>query len=401
MKKVLLLGGSQLQVLSVKTAKRMGYYTIVCDYNPNNPGRQFADEYHCVSTTDKEAVLRLARELKVDGIVCYASDPAAPIAAYVSEHMGLSTSPLESVEVLAYKDKFREFLAKNNFNVPKAKGYAYEELENMLSEVHNFKFPVIVKPVDSSGSRGVKRIDFPDQLRSAVDEAMIFSRCKRFIVEEYVDGYQIEGDGFTVDGKLVFWCFANVYFDESSPNPNALAGQSWPCNASPRLQEKIHEEIQRALTLLGMKTQAYNFEVRIDKDENVYLIEIGPRNGGNNIPQITKYATGVDMVEYTIKAAIGEGCGDIHMVEPTGFWANYVVHSQRAGALKEVWLDEDFRKNNIVEFEMMFQPGDKIEAFMGSNGMLGTMILKFSTEKEMLEKMNHMEKWVKVKLQED
>ena len=80
-KKVLLLGGSHFQVPSVKTAKQLGYYVITCDYLPNNPGHKYADEYHNVSTTDKEAVLKLAKELKIDGIVCYASDPAAPTAA--------------------------------------------------------------------------------------------------------------------------------------------------------------------------------------------------------------------------------------------------------------------------------------------------------------------------------
>ena len=162
------------------------------------------------------------------------------------------------------------------------------------------------------------------------------------------------------------------------------------------LHNKLHEEIQRLLTLLNMKTQAYNFDARIDQQGNVYLMEIGPRNGGNLIPQVTKYATGVDMTEYTIKAAMGETCSDLHMVEPKGYWANYMIHSQKEGILKEVQIDDGFRMNNLVEYEMLYQPGDMVDAFTGSNGTLGTMILKFSTREEMLEKMDHMERWVKV-----
>lgn len=398
MKKILLLGGSYFQIPSIKTAKEMGYYTITCDYLPNNPGHRFADEYHNVSTTDKEAVLKLAKELQIDGVVCYASDPAAPTAAYVAENLGLPTSPFKSVELLSNKDLFRAFLKENGFNVPKAKGYAYSEFDLMINEIDDFKFPIMLKPVDSSGSKGVQKIDSKARLKDAVDNAMKYSRCKRFIIEEYVEkyGYQIAGDGFSVDGKLVFRCFANEHFDVSGINPYVPVGESWPYNMPKHIHDKIHNEIQRALTLLNMKTQAYNFDVRIDKNENVYLMELGPRNGGNLIPQVTKYATGVDMVEYTIKAAMGEDCSDLKMIEPKGYWANYMIHSQKTGILTEVKIDKDFEQNNLVEFNMHYQKNDHVDSFTGSNGTLGTMILKFSSESEMLEKMDNMEKWVQV-----
>ena len=401
MKKVLLLGGSHFQVPSVKTAKRMGYYTITCDYSPDNPGHQFADEYHNVSTTDKDAVLALAQKLKVDGVVCYASDPAASTAAYVAEKMGLPTSPYKSVEILSNKDKFRDFLSKNNFNTPKAKGYS--SVEEALQDIINFKLPVIVKPVDSSGSKGVSKLTDESKLKEQIEYALTYSRNKRFIIEEFVDkfGYQIAGDGFSVNGKLVFRAFANEHFDVSSNNPFVPIGESWPYNMPQHVHEKIHNEIQRLLTLLNMGTGAYNFDIRIDKDENVYLMEVGPRNGGNLIPQVTQYLTGVDMVEYTIRAALGEDCSELQMVEPKGFWSCYMVHSHKSGILKEIWIDEEFKKNNLVEFNMQFKPGDPVIAFTGSNGTLGTMILKYSSEEEMLEKMDHMSKWVKVIVEDD
>lgn len=232
----------------------------------------------------------------------------------------------------------------------------------------------------------------------AVEEAMKYSRSKRFIVEEYVEkcGYQIAGDGFSVDGELVFRCFANEHFDASGINPYVPVGESWPYFMPERVHDKIHAEIQRAISLLEMKTQAYNFDIRIDNEENVYLMEIGPRNGGNLIAQVTQYATGVDMVSYTIKAAMGEDCRDLHMEQPMGYWANYMIHSQKAGFLRKIQIDRKFREENIVEYDMFFKPGEYVEAFTGSNGTLGTMILKFNSQEEMLEKMDHMEKWVEV-----
>ena len=127
MKKIMLLGGSAQQVVAIETAKRLGYYTILCDFLPDNPGQFSADRFYLISTTDKEAVLKVAEEEKIDGILAYASDPAAPTAAYVAEKMAIPTNPYHSVEVLCNKDKFRNFLANNGFHTPKAEGYSDKE----------------------------------------------------------------------------------------------------------------------------------------------------------------------------------------------------------------------------------------------------------------------------------
>ena len=399
MKKVLMLGGSYFQVPAIRKAVEMGYYVITCDYLPTNPGHKYAHEYHNVSTTDKGAVLELAQKLKVDGVVCYASDPAAPTAAYVCEKMGLPTSPYASVEILSNKDKFRAFLTENGFAVPKARGY--QNIGDAIKDADLFKYPVMVKPVDSSGSKGVSKVADPNGLKVAIENALGYSRAKRFIIEEYVDkyGYQIAGDGFSVDGKLAFRCFANEHFDSRGINPYVPIGESWPYIMPKYVHDKVHAEIQRLLSLLGMKTQAYNFDIRIDADTNVYLMEVGPRNGGNLIPQVTKYATGVDMVEYTIKAAMGEDCSDLKMVEPKGYWSSYIIHSEKAGVLKAIEYSEEFRKNNLVEETLWYDIGESVSAFTGSNGTLGTLILKYASQEEMLEKMDHMEKYVNVSVE--
>ena len=112
MKKILLLGGSAQQVPVIEKAKQLGYYTILCDYLPDNPGQYVADKFYPVSTTDKEPVLEIAEREQVNGVLAYASDPAAPTAAYVAEKMGLPGNPYQSVEILCNKDRFRKFLTK-------------------------------------------------------------------------------------------------------------------------------------------------------------------------------------------------------------------------------------------------------------------------------------------------
>src|SRR5690625_3344443 len=177
LKKILLLGGSRQQIVAIEAAKKQGYYTILCDFLPDNPGQQYSDEFHCVSTTDKKAVLEIAKKREIDGIVAYGSDPAAPTAAFVAEKMGLPTNPYESVKLLTNKDKFRKFLARHDFHTPKAKGYS--SVKTAMNEIKEFKLPVIIKPVDSSGSKGVSKLESLEDLEKQMTVALNFSRVKR------------------------------------------------------------------------------------------------------------------------------------------------------------------------------------------------------------------------------
>lgn len=403
MKKILLLGGSAQQIVAIQMAKKLGYYTVLCDFLPDNPGQHHADRFHLVSTTDKEAVLRVAREEAVDGILAYASDPAAPTAAYVAEKMGLPGNPYHAVETLCNKALFRSFLKENGFCTPKAKGYT--DLAAAMADIvqGNFRFPLIVKPVDSSGSKGVGRIDTAEQAEDALRYAMGFSREKQIIVEEYVEmyGYQIAGDGLSVDGRLVFRYFANDHFNPRCVNPFVPISASFPYNMPEWVHNKVHDEIQRLLTLLGMRTCTYNFDLRIDGDYNVYLMEVAPRDGGNYIPQIIRYATGVDLVEYSVRAAMGEPIEAPQAVSAEGFWAYYAVHSLRDGILDHIFIDPVVLERNIVENHILRQPGDPIHAFTGANTTLGILLMKFDTMEQMLHMMDHSEEWIQVVLKQE
>lgn len=398
MKTLLLLGGSAQQIIAIETAKRLELYTVLCDYLPDNPGQYHADKFYQISTTDKEAILKVATGENIDGILAYASDPAAPTAAYVAEKLGLPGSPYESVEILCNKDRFRQFLKENGFCTPEASGYS--SIDEAFADLRSNKytFPVIVKPVDSSGSKGVSRIDGVCEAKEKLQYAMSFSRSQRIIVEEYVEkfGYQIAGDGLSIDGNLVFRYFANDHFDPKCVNPFVPISASFPYNMPKEVQDKVHNEIQRLLSLLKMGTTTYNFDLRIDKDYNVYLMEVAPRDGGNYIPDIIKYATGVDLVECSIKAAIGDQIDVSTFGKPQGYWSYYAVHSYKDGILDHVFIDPEVKKNNIVENHLIKNPGDEIKAFTGANTTLGILLMKFDSLEQMLHMMDHSEEWIKV-----
>ena len=303
-KKVMMLGGNYFQMTATKAAKELGYYVISVDYLPENPAHKLADEYYNVSTVDKEAVLALAKKLNIDGIVSYASDVSAPTAAYVAEAMGLPTNPYESVMILTHKDLFRPFLVKNGFNSPKSKGFTNKR--EAFEFFQTIKKPVMIKPSDSNGSKGATKVETEDDFAVAFDKAMLFSRQKVVIVEEFLyrDGHQIAGDAFIMNGELVFAGFMSEHFDHLC-NPLVPIGESYPSYLSDVLKKKAWDEINHLMKLLNMRFGAINMDFIVDKNGDVYIIEIGPRNGGNLITDVIREASGIDLAKCTVQAALG------------------------------------------------------------------------------------------------
>lgn len=395
MKKILFLGGAATQLPPIRYALEKGYYVITCDYLPNNPGHELAHEYYNVSTTDKKTVLELAKRLKIDAIVAYASDPAAPTAAYVSDILGLAGNPPHSVEVLARKDKFREFLENNGFNTPQSKSfYSIQDAELWLNEIG---LPAFVKPIDSSGSKGVTNLIEFDRFNYAFEHALHFSREKKVVVEEKIErvGYQVDSDIFMYGGEIVFWAWGNQHQDINC-HKYAPVAISFPSVLPEEVQNKAKNEIEKILKKLNFKSGAFNVEFVVDRDNNIWVIEIGPRNGGNLIPQVMKYSYGVDMIAATVEVALGNPpLISLDKSCQNGFWSSYIVHSRENGIFKGLQLSEK-AKSYIVECNMLVEPGDYVSKFNGSHDTLGTMILKYPNMDSMLNMIDRMEEDIAV-----
>lgn len=395
-KKILFLGAAPSQVPPIEYAKSMGYYIITCDYLPGNPGHKLADEYHNVSTTDQEAVLALAQKLEIDGIVAYASDPAAPTAAYVAEKMGLPGNPYDSVLILARKDLFRAFLKEHEFNVPGSESfYHLTEAQAWLDQI---SLPAFIKPVDSSGSKGVTEITSKDQLEAAFNYALNFSREKKVVVEEKIvkQGYQVAGDGFIVDGQLAFRCWADEHFDKLC-NGLVPIGQTFPTSHAESLLQEAHKETQRLLSLLGMKTGALNFDFLFSEDGRFYFLELGPRNGGCLIPEVVRCATKVDLIKATVDASLGLDCSYVVQTPTEGFWSSYMVHSLENGTFDHIEISERAKKM-IVEQNIYVSKSDDVKQYSGSNDTLGMMILEYPSMDTMLDMIDNMEHDIRVSI---
>jgi biotin carboxylase len=396
MKKILLLGGSAQQVVAIETAKRLGYYTVVCDYLTDNPGQYVADKFYLVSTTDKEAILKVAKNERINGVIAYASDPAAPTAAFVAEQLGLPTNPYKSVDILCNKDKFRTFLFENGFDCPVANSYTSAELA--FQDKDSFEYPIIMKPVDSSGSKGVTILQTSEGFENAVNFAFSFSRSKRIIIEKFIvqkHKYNIGGDIFVDNGKVIIWGLMNC-FREHSPNPLVPGGEIFPVLLNDSDLEKVKAVLQDLVTKLKIQCGCMNIELMIDKDDKVYLIDIGPRAGGNMIPIQLSAIFDVDIVEMSVQAAMGEKLNVTpHIAIP--YCSHYVLHSDEDGIYQDIVFSKEIEQN-IFRKELYKKKGEQVERFDNAAKALGIIFLKFASAEEMYNKMNRMNDYVKVVL---
>ena len=397
LKKILLLGGSRYLLPVIKSADELGLYVITCDYLLDNIAHKYSDEYVNVSIIDKEAVLEAAKKLEIDGIMSFATDPGVVTAAYVAEKLGLPYGgSYESVSILQDKGRFRRFLTEHNFNVPHAK--SYEKLEDALCDTDFFTWTVIVKPVDSAGSKGVTRVDDKNELRRAIEYALEFSQCDQFIIEDFIEkkGCSSDSDSFSIDGKLVATTFSSQRFDIQSDNPYAPMAYSWPSTFSREHEDELTSEIQRLLTLLDMQSSIYNIETREGVDGKAYIMEVSPRGGGNRLAEMIRYASGVDMIKAAVQAAVGLPIDKVEQPQYDGCWAEYVLHSRVDGKFKELWIEPDFAAKNVIEVDLWVKKGEEIHSFTAANFAIGTVVMKFASQEDLESKLSSMERCIKV-----
>ena len=396
MKKLLLLGGSRFLYPVIREAKALGLYVITCDYLPENPAHRVSDEYRNVSIIEKNDVFALAKELAIDGIMSFACDPGVITAAYVAEQMGLpNVGPYTSVEILQNKDRFRSFLKENGFPVPWLA--SFQDIESALRESGSFPWPVIVKPVDSAGSKGVTRVDKPESLPAAVRHAFDNSRCKRIIIEEFIvpKGFPSDTECFSVDGELRFVTWNSQRFDADAENPYTPAGFSWPSSMTRAEETALTEQLQRLLRLLGMRNAVYNIEARVGQNGVPYLMEVSPRGGGNRLCEMVQFITGAPMIRNAVKAAVGLPLDPFPPLHYDACWAEVILHSRASGIFRGLDISPEVEPA-LVERDMWVAPGDPVEAFTGANKTIGTLVLRFSSAEEVAERLKHQERWLKI-----
>lgn len=382
--RVLILGGSAFQVPIIRYAKEQCAYVITCDYLPENPGHVLADEYYNVSTTDRQAVLNLARGLDVDAVLSFASEPALQTVSYVAEALGLPGPSLSAVVELTDKGLFRSLLREAGLPVPMAvtvpKATPAADVPRLMEE-HGVAIPCIVKPVDSSGSKGITVLDETlATLPAALEHAFAFSRSGECIIEQYIEGDQIHGDGYLEGGQLVFQYLGDhVFFTDGSCR--VPISTRWPTRYGPEVVQHIASQVEAIASVSGYRKGPVNIEARVTPEGAIYIIEVSPRNGGNHVPIIIQHLTGFDFVRQVYCDAAGNK-NPISVPNARALpGAHYVLHSSTAGILEGVRLSDTIRPH-LLQLELFKREGTTLELFRGSNGSVGVALLSFSSVAE-------------------
>lgn len=395
-KKLMLLGGIRYLLPVIKAAHEQGYYVITADYMPNNIAHEYSDEYVNVSIIDKEAVLKIAREKEINGIMSFGVDPGVIAASYVQNQMGLpSFGPFESVDILQHKDKFRTFLTENGFNVPWAFGFS-SEAEAWKSK-DKFTYPLIVKPTDSAGSKGCTRVNSEKGLIAAIRYAFKYTISGHIIIEEFLEkkGCSSDTDSYAQNGLLKFVSFSAQRFDANAVNPYTPSAYSWPSTFTQEEEEYLTSEIQRLITLLGMKTSVFNIEVRVATNNKPYIMELTPRGGGNRLCEMLRYATGVDMITAITRAMVGDEPEAIEQKPYNGHWAEIILHAKQDGEFIELQIDPSLPAE-VIEKDLWVKPGDFVHGFEAANDAIGTLVLRFENADDLEEAITNQEEWLKV-----
>ena len=403
MKKLMILGGSRYALPVIEEAHKLGVYVITCDYLPDNIAHKYSDEFCNESVIDKDAVLKAAMDLQIDGIMSFACDPGVVTAAYVAEKMGLPFQcSYDAACVLQDKGLFRSFLLDNGFNSPHAKKYT--DIKAPFDDVDYFNWPVIVKPVDSAGSKGVSKVDSIGDLEAAINSAINSSISGAFIIEDFLTfkGHHSSADPFTVNGRIKFITYSDQLFDANANNPYTPAFIVWPSTMEKRHQDYLTKEIQRLFDLLKVKTGIYNIETCVDVNDNPYIMEVSPRGGGCKIAELQNLAYGQPFIENEVRNAVGLPLLNINQSDCNGHWCEMIVHSQSddTGIYKDLLIDPRIEKNVAVK-DLSVKAGDVVLPFTGANMSLGDMFLRFDSREELNWFIENSNELIKIDLERD
>jgi biotin carboxylase len=380
MKRILIIGAGFGQIPAIKKAKELGIETICIDRNPSAIGFSICDYPYEVDVVDFEQALKIAEKHSVDGVMTMQSDLPVPTIGFINDKLNLNGVSLEVANTCSNKVLTRRKLALEKcsqplFNIITSKDEA-------INASKNIGYPCVIKAPDSSGSRGVVKVNSPDEVSAAFDEAVSYSRGKEIIVEEYISGLEFGAQTFSINGK----CEIVILHNDTMSSPPFMIpiGHSLPFN---KLNEKetlaAIDDIKKAVNAVGISNGPANIDLILDeKSKTIKVIEIGARIGATCLPELVTYNTGKNWVELTILNAIGEKIDS--NIEKNNPVAALIIESPKDGIFKGI--KKEIHDNELLEFEITAQIGEKVSTLKKGTDRIGKIIVK-SHNVEQAEKL--------------
>jgi carbamoylphosphate synthase large subunit len=366
-KTLMILGAGPLQTPGIRKAVGLGYFVISVDDRPESVGHKFSHQYLKCSTVELETLALEAEKLGIDGICTFSSDVAVPSVGYVCDRLSLPGVSLAVAQSMSTKHRFRE--AQKRAGLPHPAfliARSPDCLESLERELH---FPVVFKPVDSSGSRGVRLLDHasPDDVASAFAFAQSFSASGTVCVEEFVGDCEVGGDGILFDGKLAFLAITEKHLDGF-----VVTGHSLPSTLAREDQDRVRKALEECCRAVGYARGPLNFDVKVGP-ERVVVLEMSARNGGNGIPAVIMRATRVDVEEATIRLALGEAWRLPEVNGQLRGAASLVFGSRSGGTLVNAGSFAQVQQKvpELVELNLAVPLGNPVKPFEHNGNLIG------------------------------
>jgi biotin carboxylase len=389
-KKLLIAGGGYADIPLVLAAKELGYFVITSGNNPNDMAHKYADQTCLADFSDKTAMLALAKSLNIDVICPCANDFSAISCAYVAEEMGLPGHDSYSTsKQIHHKDTYREFALKHQIPSPHALGF--DDLNGALENLGTLTYPVMIKPVDLTGGKGIMKVLNQFAAVDAIKAAFDISPSNRIVLEEFIEGTRHGFSAFIVDGKLVFHFADNEHY---FLNQYMVAAASTPSIVSEQVINKLIFYSEKIVKLMSLKTGIFHVQFILRNNEPI-IIEICRRPPGDLYLDFVKMATSLDYASYIVRAFSGLDCGALKQLDVNGFYTRHCVMPDGKGQVESITTDPEIEGNVIKEFSWWHQ-GDLVTQPLIHK--LSIVFLQFSGQQEMLSKTENMPALIKVNL---
>lgn len=373
MKKIVIIGANDFQNPLILKAKEMGFETHVFAWQDGSIGERTADFFYPISIVEKEQILEECRKIKPDAVVTIASDLAGITVNYLARNLGLPANSERNILISTNKFEMRKAFAKAGVLTPEF--YVVDE-QTDLKKIKEMQLPVIVKPTDRSGSRGITKLESWDGLKEAIRAAIENSFEKRALIEEYLEGDEYSCECISQDGVHHFLTITKKF---TTGHPHFIEiGHMEPSDLKVDVIEKIKKQIFKALDALEITVGASHSEFKVDKDGNARIIEIGARMGGDCIgSDLVMLSTGYDFLKMTIQVALGEKLEFIQEKNPKVAFIRFIFSKEDYENYKKICSEYPEKIYYVSEIDIEMQ-GDVVD----SSSRYGFYILNCDTQEE-------------------
>ena len=374
MKKILILGAGIYQVPLIKAARRLGIYSIVVSIPGNYPGFALADKVYYENTTDYDKILEIAKEENIDGIVTAGTDVAVITIGKVCDALGLTGLSEQAAVIATDKLQMKEVYEAGGVRTARYRK-VYFDNDDYAKQLCELTLPLMFKSVDSSGSRGIVKVERPEQFDAARETVRANTRSDYFIVEEFIDGEEFGAQAFVRNGKIEFILPHGDYVFKG--DTGVPVGHFAPYELSEDVLEDARLQLVGAIKAMKLGNCAINADF-IMKDGKTYVLEIGGRSGATCLAELTAIYYDFDYYEKILQTALGEevsfspGPAAKYRGVPN---ASKLLISDKDGIIVSQ-SDNNAPDPDICEVQFDYKPGDHVHAFRVGPHRIGHVITK-------------------------